>query len=202
MFKCPTTGGDPSIGVLNGTSRFAEERGDGTQPPERIIHGTTLVANSLIQRRGARTALLTTQGFTDVLEIARESRYDNYDLDLIRPEPLVARPLRLPVRERVLADGTVLEPLDETDAAALAKRLRQMGVESVAIALINSYVNPVHERMLAEVIARIAPEIEVWQLPPSNGGTATPRDAPSILRPPPESYIRSHSCVPKGCRRS
>lgn len=161
VFKHLTTPADPSVGVLDGASRFSEERGADRRPPDRIIHGTTLVANSLIERDGARTALLTTNGFTDVLEIAREARYDNYDLGLIRPEPLIARPLRLPVFERVLADGSVLEPLVEVEAAAIAEQLRELGVESVAIALINSYANPVHERLLAGIISRVAPEIDI-----------------------------------------
>jgi N-methylhydantoinase A len=161
LFKVLTTPADPSAGVLDGAARFAAARDGAGDAPERVIHGTTLVANSLIERRGARTALLTTRGFTDVLEIAREARYDNYDLDLVRPEPLIGRPLRLPVAERVLADGTVLEPLHEEEAVALARSLRALGVESVAIALINSYANPVHERKLAEAIGREAPAIDV-----------------------------------------
>src|SRR5579859_4299665 len=101
LFKHLTTPDDPSTGVLDGAVEFARLRGDGREPPDRVIHGTTLVANSLIERHGARTALVTTRGFTDVLEIGREARYDNYDLDLVRPEPLVTRPLRLGVAERV-----------------------------------------------------------------------------------------------------
>lgn len=161
VFKHLTTPADPSIGVLEGTRAFADLRGLDTAQTDRIIHGTTLVANSLIQRRGARTALITTRGFADVLEIGREARYDLYDLDLERPEPLVPRPLRFEVDERVLADGTVLEPLDEDSVARVAERLRELGVESAAICLLHSYANPIHERRLASVLAELAPEIEV-----------------------------------------
>lgn len=160
VFKHLTTP-DPSEGVLTGMEAFADQRSITSSEVSRIIHGTTLVANSLIQRRGARTALITTQGFADVLEIGREARYDLYDLDLERPEPLVPRPLRLEVDERILADGTVLEPLDEESAIQAARRLRDLGAESVAICLLHSYANPVHERRLAGLIAEEAPGIDV-----------------------------------------
>src|SRR5215469_8245554 len=159
VFKHLTTPADPSVGVLEGTGAFAERHGIRPSEAARIIHGTTLVANSLIQRRGARTALITTRGFADVLEIGREARYDLYDLDLERPEPLVPRPWRLEVDERILADGTVLEPLDEESAVRVAKRLEQLGVESVAVCLLHSYANPVHERRLASLIAEAAPGV-------------------------------------------
>jgi N-methylhydantoinase A len=161
VFKHLTTPADPSVGVLDGTRRFARQGGIEPARTDRIIHGTTLVANSLIQRRGARTALITTRGFADVLEIGREARYDLYDLDLERPEPLVPRPLRLEVDERVLADGSVLEPLDEASVAAVAERLRELGVESAAICLLHSYANPVHERRVASLLAELAPEVDV-----------------------------------------
>lgn len=161
VFKHLTTPADPSVGVLAGARAFAERRGIHPSEAARIIHGTTLVANSLIQRRGARTALITTRGFADVLEIGREARYDLYDLDLERPEPLVPRPWRLEVDERILADGTVLEQLDEEAAVRVAKRLEKLGVESVAVCLLHSYANPVHERRLASLIAEAAPSVDV-----------------------------------------
>src|SRR5258708_11309605 len=132
VFKQLTTPSDPSVGVLDGMVRFAERESMRYQDIARIIHGTTLVANSLIERRGARAALITTIGFRDVLEIAREARYDLYDLNLERPEPLIPRPLRFEVRERMLADGTELEPLDEEGTKALAQKMLDLRVESVA----------------------------------------------------------------------
>jgi len=161
VFKSLTTPADPSVGVIDGAVLFAARRGASLADATRIIHGTTLVANSLIERRGARTALTTTVGFGDVLEIGREARYDLYDLNLERPAPLVARPLRFEIPERILADGTIAMPLREADARALAWRLREAGVESVAVCLLHAYANPVHEQRLAEVIRREAPAIDV-----------------------------------------
>ena len=161
VFKNLTTPADPSEGVLTGMGAFADQFSTTSSDISRIIHGTTLVANSLIERRGARTALITTRGFADVLEIGREARYDLYDLDLERPEPLVPRPLRLEVDERILADGTVLERLDEESAIQAARRLRDLGVESVAICLLHSYANPAHEQRLAGLIGEEAPGIDV-----------------------------------------
>jgi len=161
VFKSLTTPADPSVGVIEGAVRFAAQRGAALADATRIIHGTTLVANSLIERRGARTALATTAGFGDVLEIGREARYDLYDLNLERPAPLVARPLRFEIAERILADGTVAEPLQDADARVLARRLREDGVESLAICLLHAYANPAHERRLAEMIRGEAPEIDV-----------------------------------------
>ena len=161
VVKHLTTPSDPSIGVLEGIVRLAEEAGADPAATSRLIHGTTLVANSLIERRGAKTALLTTEGFRDVLEIGRESRYDLYDLNLERPEPLIPRPLRFGVGERVRADGTVLEPIDEAELEALAGRLRELGVESVAVSFLHAYGNSAHERQARAVISREAPEIDV-----------------------------------------
>jgi N-methylhydantoinase A len=161
VFKNLTTPSDPSVGVLEGLARFATQGGIELPSIARIIHGTTLVANSLIERTGARAALITTTGFRDVLEIGREARYDLYDLDLERPEPLIPRPLRMEVSERILADGAVLEPLQEEEARILARRLDGLGVESVAVCLLHAYANPAHERRLAEIIAEEAPGIDV-----------------------------------------
>ena len=161
VFKHLTTPADPSLGVLDGIVRFAHREKIPFPDIVRIIHGTTLVANSLIERRGARTALITTVGFRDVLEIGREARYDLYDLELERPEPLIPRPLRFEIGERVLADGTELEPLDEAEAVRLSRRLRELGVESVAVCLLHAYANPAHERRLGEIVAAEAPGIDI-----------------------------------------
>ncbi len=149
------------MGVLDGMVRFAKRERIPFPEIARIIHGTTLVANSLIERRGARTALITTVGFRDVLEIGREARYDLYDLNLERPEPLIPRPLRFEVGERILADGMELEPLDDEEAAVLARKLVELGVESVAVCLLHAYANPAHERRLGEILAVEAPGIDV-----------------------------------------
>jgi N-methylhydantoinase A len=161
VFKHLTTPADPSEGVLEGLRLFAERSGLDLSSVTRIIHGTTLVANSIIERRGSKTALVTTTGFADVLEIGREARYDLYDLALERPEPLIPRPLRFEISERMLADGSELEPLDEDGAYALVAKLVALGIESVAICLLHSYANPDHEQQLARIFANDAANIDV-----------------------------------------
>ena len=121
-----------------------------------LIHGTTLATNALIERKGARTGLLTTAGFRDAVEIGREGRYDMYDLFIDQPAPLVPRHLRLEVTERIMADGGVLTPLDEASARAAIARLKDAGVEAVAICLLHAYRNPVHERALTDLCAELA----------------------------------------------
>jgi N-methylhydantoinase A len=139
--KSATTYGDFVDGVLDCFRKA------GTSPAEATLvnHGTTLVINSLIQRRGARTALITTRGFRDILEIARGNRPDPFDLYYRRDEPLIPRDLRFEVGERMAADGGVLLPLDETDLRAVADRCRREGIESIAVFFLNSYANPAHE---------------------------------------------------------
>ena len=161
VHKQLTTPADPSESVLDGTSALAERGALALDRLERIVHGTTLVANSIVERRGARTALVTTVGFRDALEIGREARYDLYDLQLERPEPLTPRSLRFEVPERIRADGSVLEPLTDDAATAMAATLRDADVQSVAIALVNAYANPEHERKLAEVFARELPDVDI-----------------------------------------
>ncbi len=161
VLKHLTTPEDPSTGVLEGSRRLEKRLGAGAPGAARIVHGTTLVANSLIERRGARTALVTTAGFRDVLEIGRESRYDLYDLALQRPEPLIPRPLRIGIRERIRADGSVLDAMEVVDAEEVASRLNELGVESVAVSLLHSYANPEHETRLAEAVRRLAPGIDI-----------------------------------------
>ena len=161
VFKQLTTPDDPSVAVLEGVDLFATRRAAPLTEASRVVHGTTLVANSLIERRGARVALVTTHGFRDVLEIAREARYDLYDLALERPEPLVPRPLRLEVAERVSSTGEVLEPLEQAGVDLLIEELARLEVESVAVALINAYVNAVHELELAAAIEAALPDVDV-----------------------------------------
>ena len=159
--KTLTTPGDPSIAVEdalrpvleNGTVR-AGERGT-------LIHGTTLVTNALIERKGASTALLTTQGFRDAVEIGREHRYELYDLNIELPKPLVPRHLRFDVPERIAADGSVLEPLDEKFVRRLVAELRDKGIKAIGVCYLNSFRNPAHEKRTAEIIAEVAPKTRV-----------------------------------------
>jgi N-methylhydantoinase A len=146
VVKTLTTPADPSQGMIEGITQVLHET---RTPPERltlIVHGTTLVTNAILERKGVTTGLLTTKGFRDVLEIGREMRHDLYDLFLEKPAPLVPRPLRLEVGERVLASGDVAVPLDTVELREQAERLRALGVTSVVIGFLHSYVNPQHER--------------------------------------------------------
>src|SRR5262245_10980197 len=155
--KLLTTPKDPAQAVEQGVLRLLEEAGAAPAAVRALIHGTTLATNALIERKGARTGLLTTAGFRDALEIGREGRYDMYDLLIDPPAPLVPRHLRLEVEERLDADGSVRRPLDVASARAAIDRLLAEGVEAVAISLLHAYRNPVHEEALARLVAEMAP---------------------------------------------
>jgi N-methylhydantoinase A len=126
-----------------------------------IIHGTTLATNALIERKGAKTALLTTEGFRDTIEIRHENRFEQYDVNIDLPPPLVPRRLRYPVRERIDAAGRVLVPLDEAGVAALAGRLMAERIEAVAVGFLHSFTNPAHERRVGEILADRLPGVPV-----------------------------------------
>jgi N-methylhydantoinase A len=159
--KTLTTPRDPSQAVISGLADILELAGLRQADVKSIIHGTTLVTNALIERKGATTGLLTTAGFRDCIEIGTESRYDIFDLQLTKPEPLVERRLRFGVKERILVDGTVLEPLDEGQARAVIEELAALDVKSIGVCLLHSYLNPSHEIRLRELLADIAPDIRV-----------------------------------------
>ncbi len=160
-YKCLTTPRDPSDAIEEGIRGLASQVPDHVERLEEIIHGTTLVINAIIERKGARTGLITTQGFRDVLELGREIRYAPYDVFAEAPEPLVPRHRRLEVNERLRADGTVLRPLDESEARATVRALKGMGVESVAVCLLNSFENPAHELALKRIIGEEFPAASV-----------------------------------------
>ncbi|MDB5544537.1 MAG: N-methylhydantoinase, partial [Hyphomicrobiales bacterium] len=126
-----------------------------------VIHGTTLATNAIIERRGARTALITTRGFRDTLEFAFGHRFDQYDLELERPEPLVSRPLRFEATERMAADGSILLALDEQNVRALAKELAREKIESVAVCFINAYRNGAHEKRVRDILLEESPQLFV-----------------------------------------
>ncbi len=157
--KVLTTYPDPSEGVAVGIKELLA--GWAPESVVEVVHGTTLVSNALIERRGARTALLTTQGFRDVLTSGKEQRYDMYDLFIRMPEPLVPRRRRYGARERVLADGTVEQPLEDSEMTSLIAQIRSAEVESVAVCFLHSYLHPEHERFAAEVIKRELPDVAV-----------------------------------------
>jgi N-methylhydantoinase A len=159
--KILTTPHAPEDGVLAALRSVTAEAG--VEPGEVgvIIHGTTLATNALIERKGARTALLTTEGFRDVVEIRHENRFEQYDVNIDLPPPLVPRRLRLPVRERIDAQGEVLVPLDESSVARAIETLAAQQIEAVAVGLLHSFTNPDHERRVGDAIARRLPQVAV-----------------------------------------
>ena len=159
--KVLTTPAAPEQGVLSGVHKVLEIAGVAPSEVRLVIHGTTLATNAIIERRGARTALIVTSGHRDALEMARENRFEQYDIGIDRPEPLVQRRLRLPVTERVDRHGRVLVPLDEDSVRALLPILDEHGAESVAVGLIHGYANPHHERCIGAILADERPELAV-----------------------------------------
>lgn len=143
----------PEQAILDGIGIVLREAGLTPADLDLVIHGTTLATNALIERRGAKTALITTEGFRDVIEMRTESRFDQYDLNLVLPTPLVPRDHRFPVRGRIGADGAELLALDEPALEALAGRLAAEGFGAVAVGFIHSYMNPAHERRAREILA-------------------------------------------------
>jgi len=159
--KCLTTPKDPSDAVEQGIRELEEQVPGFVRKLDEVIHGTTLVINSIIERKGAKTGLITTKGFRDVLELGREIRYAPYDIFAEFPKPLVPRSLRVEVDERIRSDGTVLRGLDPENARMVIRDLLEKGVESIAVCLLNSFENPTHELMLKELIGKEAPGVSV-----------------------------------------
>ncbi|HEV3468091.1 MAG TPA: hydantoinase/oxoprolinase family protein [Pyrinomonadaceae bacterium] len=158
VFKLPSTPSDPSRAIVEGLRRVAAEAGAAAGELE-VVHGTTVGTNALLERRGARTALVTTAGFEDVLVIGRQARGSLYDLNWSRPAPLVADRLRFGVRERVGADGRVVEELEDEEVESLVGRLKRAGAESVAVSLLFSFANPRHERKVERALAAALPGV-------------------------------------------
>ncbi|MXX56712.1 MAG: hydantoinase/oxoprolinase family protein, partial [Gemmatimonadetes bacterium] len=159
--KVLTTPAAPERGVLQGVHKVLETAAVPPSAVRLVIHGTTLATNAIIERKGARTALITTAGHRDALEMAHENRFEQYDIGVDRPPPLVPRHLRLPVVERLDHRGRILVPLDEESVHAVLPTLDEHGVEAVAIGLIHGYANPAHERRIAEILAAERPRISV-----------------------------------------
>ncbi len=194
IWKESTTPDDPARGALAGTRHVLAKAGVRPDQVGRVVHATTLFTNALIERKGARTGLLTTAGFADVLEIARERKYELYDLFIEMPRPLVARSWRREARERLAPDGTVEIALDVEAALAEVAGMVALGVESLAVCFLHSYANPVHERAIAAAVAErfpalslslscdIAPEIREYQ-------RASTTVANAYIRPLAEIYL-------------
>ena len=151
----------PEVAVLEGAERVLGMVSAGFADIGAFVHGATLATNAIIERRGARTALIATEGFRDVVEIADEGRYDQYDLGVEKPRPLVSREARFTVPERVDVTGAVLLALDEAAVRAVAERLRAEGFESVAVSFLHSYANPAHEERVREILAEGAPDLAI-----------------------------------------
>ncbi|HYZ32814.1 MAG TPA: hydantoinase/oxoprolinase family protein, partial [Crenalkalicoccus sp.] len=161
IWKESTTPDDPARGAMTGVERLLAKAGASPGRVGRVVHATTLFTNALIERKGAPTGLLTTAGFADVLEIARERKYELYDLFLEMPQPLVPRPWRREAQERLGPDGRVERPLDLAAALDEVAALVAQGVTSLALCFLHAYANPAHERQAAAAIARQFPRLSL-----------------------------------------
>ncbi len=157
--KCLTTPADPSEAVEEGVKQLLDRIPGFIPHLEEIIHGTTLVINAIIERKGARTGLITTKGFRDVLELGREIRYDAYDIFSEYPKPLVPRYLRKEIDERITSDGRVINELENQDVENVLTEMMDMGIESLAVCLINSFENPNHEIKIKEIVENKSPSL-------------------------------------------
>jgi N-methylhydantoinase A len=159
--KVLTTYAAPENAIIDGMQQVCGQAGIPPSQIGQIIHGTTLATNALIERRGAKTALITTQGFRDVIEMRSESRFEQYDLNLVLPEPLLPRQQRYTVEERIGAKGNVLIPLQREAVERLVDSIKDCGYESIAVGLMHSYLNNAHENMIREVIAEKMPKVAI-----------------------------------------
>ena len=159
--KTLTTKSQPETGVLAGVDTVLTQAKINPSQVETIIYGTTLATNLLIERRGAPVALVTTHGFRDVVEMRNENRFEQYDINIELPAPLVPRSQRLVVSERIGADGRILKPLNEGEVRALVPHLLEKEIQSVAVGFLHSYRNNSHEQRVREIICAEAPEIDV-----------------------------------------
>src|SRR5262249_7948455 len=151
-----TTPGDPGLAITEGVDRLLRASDITIGKVQTIVHGTTLVANTVIERKGAKVGLITTKGFRDSLEMGREIRYDLYDLFFEKPAPLVPRYLRREVEERIDSEGTVLKPLSEADVRMAAQELLNDGVEAIGVCFLHSYRNGAHEQRATAILAAVS----------------------------------------------
>src|SRR5437764_2465305 len=165
LAKVPSTPGDPSLGVLEGLSqlagRFGGDRAALLRDTERIVHGTTVATNALLEHKGARLGLLTTEGHRDVVEMREGLKDDRYNLRMPPPEQLVPRQLRLGVKERIRADGRIEIPLDPASLDPAIAAVRREAVEAVAVCYLHAYRDPRHEHATRDALARAVPGVYV-----------------------------------------
>lgn len=159
--KVPSTPTNPALAVIQGIEKLVAEGKITAEAIQFLLHGTTVATNALLEHKGARTALLTTKGFEDILQIGRQNRPDLYDFWARRPAPIVPRHLCYGIPERVLYTGEVSMPLDTNEAERIVRDIQQKGIRSIAVSLLHSYANPVHERELLRIIERLYPEAYV-----------------------------------------
>jgi len=159
--KVLTTHQAPEKGVLEGIGVVLESADLAIDKVDLIIHGTTLATNTLIERSGADTVLVTTDGFTDIIEMGYENRFEQYDINVVRPRPLVDRTQRFGIEERLSSGGEIIVALNEENVRDLAQKFMEMGVESIAICLLHSYVNRDHEDRVAEILQEMLPEVRI-----------------------------------------
>ena len=160
IFKVRSTPEDPSLAIKQGLEEVSSRTGVALETIE-VVHGTTVGTNALLERRGARTALITTKGFEDVLIIGRQARAELYNLDAVKPPPLVPDELRFGVNERVAANGEILEPLNQEQTAALITQLKKEKIEAIAICFLFSFLKPEHEQQVAEVLTELGIPLSV-----------------------------------------
>ena len=159
--KVLTTYPDPAVAVLDGVRALITRTNIATDAIAFVVHGTTLITNTLIERKGAKTALLTTAGFRDALEIGNEGRYDMYDLALVKPVPLVERRLRRDIPERMLADGRVYQSLDTGAVREVCQQLQDENIQAVAICFLHAFTNPAHELEALQIVREVLPDVAI-----------------------------------------
>jgi N-methylhydantoinase A len=161
IHKVPTTSHDPALGVMTGLTELCARENVGLKEVDHVYHGTTIATNTMLEHDGAKTGMITTKGFRDILHIGRHQRPYNYSIMQEIPwqdHPLVRRRHRLSVKERLSATGEVIDPLDDSDVRAAAKHLKDEGVEAIAICFLFSFVNPIHENRARELVAEEFPD--------------------------------------------
>lgn len=161
VFKEPSSPDDPSRAVLEGIKKISRQKGISPEQIDLFLHGTTVATNAVLERKGARLALITTKGFKDIIFIGRQNRPHLYNFRHLKPRPLVSRSLVFEVNERVLADGSVAVDLEERDMASAVAQIAEAGVDSVAICLLHAYANPVHETLLKRALEQRLPHLSV-----------------------------------------
>jgi N-methylhydantoinase A len=159
--KLLTTPRAPEQAVIEGVRDILARAGLGFSDIGLFVHGTTLATNAIIERKGAKTALIATEGFRDVIEIADEGRFDQYDINIVKPVPLVPRELRFTIPERMDVHGNVRLALDEAAVHTVGRRLCELGIDAVAVAFLHAYANPAHEMRVGELLRQAAPDLAV-----------------------------------------